>query len=270
MLPGLETLALAALGVVIGSIGSIIGLGGGFLAVPILILLFGFETHLAVGTSLLMMIFISVSGTTAYLRQRRVDLRLGIVFAVLMFPGAILGAYISVAIAGTPFKIAFALLVISMALYLFVKPRRKNDPSHTSGSNRSIADAHGGVFRYNTRITPGYFISVASGFLSSIFGIGAGAVQVPSLNRIVGLPLHIATATSFFMITLTSAVAVASHASLANVVPEFGIPLGVGGIFGAQLGALVARRMKARIIEYMLVSALIVIGLRLLISTLIG
>ncbi|MCP8317840.1 MAG: sulfite exporter TauE/SafE family protein [archaeon] len=88
-----QILSLFALGVGIGAFGTLIGVGGGFLTVPLLIIVYGFEPRLAVGTSLALVFFNTFSGSLAYLKQKRVDVKTGLMFTVLTIPGSILGAY---------------------------------------------------------------------------------------------------------------------------------------------------------------------------------
>jgi len=263
-----ELLILLALGIGVGAYGTLIGAGGGFLVVPLLIITYHFEPRMAVGTSLVFVFFNALSGTIAYLRQRRVDVRVGGLFALLTIPGAILGAFITSYFESSAFKMVFAAILTVTSIYLLVRPLKEvNDPKHM-GYHRRIIDFKGEEHSYSVPLLRGFLISFLVGFVSSIFGIGGGIIHVPAMIFLLGFPVHISTATSHFILAFSSLVGSATHAGLGNVNFEFAIPIGLGAVLGAQLGALVSQRTRGTLIERLLGLALIAVAIRLIIPML--
>ncbi len=109
---------LVGLGVAIGAFGTLIGAGGGFLLVPLLLLLYHFSHPTAVGTSLALVFLNAASGTVAYLRQRRVDLSLGGTFAAATIPGAVAGAFVSRLLSTSTFSLTFGVILLGIAVVL--------------------------------------------------------------------------------------------------------------------------------------------------------
>lgn len=262
-----EILGLLALGVGIGAFGTLIGAGGGFLAVPILIVIYGFEPRVAAGTSLAFVFLNALSGSLAYLKQKRVDVKVGLMFALLTIPSSVLGAYVTSYFESNLFNIMFASLLIATALYLVVKPLKDKHDSRAGSYCRKLIDCQGNVYEYSVNLARGFAVSVGVGFISSVFGIGGGIIHVPAMICILGFPVHISTATSLFILTFCSLVGSATHASLGNVRLEFAMLIGFGAVIGAQLGARVSYKIKGAIIERLLGLALIIVAVRLLLQT---
>jgi len=261
---------LITLGVMIGAFGTLIGVGGGFLIVPLLILIYGFEPKSAVGTSLTIVFLNSLSGSLAYIKQRRVDFKIGILFALLTIPGAFLGAYIVNFINSNLFKVVFSLILILASFQLiFSKPIENGsfNLKKAGGFYRRIIDHNGNVYEYSISLTKGLLISFCIGFISSIFGVGGGIIHVPAMILLLGFPAHIATATSHFILIFTSITGALTHASLSNVKFNFAIPISVGTIIGAQLGALISQKIKGAFIKKLLGLTLLMLAIRLLLET---
>src|SRR2546430_7013678 len=162
--------ALVFLGFVVGTFGTLIGAGGGFLLVPLLIG-YHFQPPDSVGTSLALVFLNAASGSFAYLRQRRVDLSLGWKCAAATIPGAIGGAYLTRAMSSHAFSFAFGALLILIAVLLFsgitAAPSARADP-------RQIVDSSGAAHVYHVDAWKGVIMSFVAGALSSVFGIGGG------------------------------------------------------------------------------------------------
>src|SRR5690349_17576104 len=151
----LGLLAFVVLGVGLGTFGTIIGAGGGFLLVPILLLL-GWEHTQAAATSLFMVTANAVSGSISYWRQKRIDLATGWRFALATVPGALIGSAVSHLLTGRVFSLIFGILLLLMAVYLFFNPERRRPasaaatvpprPAGAAGwgwTTRDFTDAHG-------------------------------------------------------------------------------------------------------------------------------
>ena len=267
---------LAVLGAALGMFGTIIGAGGGFLLVPIL-LLAGWPHAEAAGTSLLMVTANAASGSLSYLRQKRIDLRSAIPLAIATLPGAFLGPLVEGYIGGRLFNIMFAVLLLGMGIYLFLNPERKRQevppggvPARPPGprgwgwTTRDFVDAHGEHWVYGYSLPWALALSVLVGFMSSILGIGGGIIHVPALINLFNFPAHVATATSHFILAISATAGTIGHITQGDVRFAEGIALGLGAIVGAQVGGAVSRRVKGAWIVRALAVALALVGIRLL------
>ena len=207
---------LALLGVALGAFGTLVGAGGGFLLVPILLLAYpDMPPATVTATSLLVVLANAGSGTVAYWRQGRIDLRTGVWFAAATIPGAIAGAEIVRVIPRHLFDLTFAIVLAAIALWLVVSPAAGTairEPLAGWGVvRRRITDREGVTFTYGYRLWQGLAISAVVGFVSSLLGIGGGIVHVPAMAIVLRFPVYIATATSHFVLALTALEATAVH-----------------------------------------------------------
>ncbi len=257
---GLDAGTRVALGFAIGTFGTLIGAGGGFILVPLLLLGYHFPPPEAVGTSLSLVFLNALSGSIAYLRQRRVDLALGWRFALATLPGAIGGAYVTRALSSRAFGHAFGVLLIAVAVLLFLG--RTAGPSSRAGA-RQIVDASGGTHHYRVDVWKGVLVSLVVGVISSIFGIGGGIIHVPFLIVVLGLPVHVATATSHFVLSISAFAGALTFLALGHVdLPTVGF-MGVGILAGAQLGARMSIGTSAGVIRRVLAGSLAIVGARM-------
>ena len=251
--------ALIFLGWFAGTYGTIIGAGGGFLMVPALFLFFGLTSQEASALSLTVMVFAAISGNIAYARQRRIDYRAAIPFAIATLPGAWLGVpWSPICCRARMFSIAFALLLLSIAAYLMFNPERRMKEGEAAETDESATTTprltlwqHLGwghiprrveaqdetyVYRYDGRI--GLAVSPVIGFISAVFGIGGGLIFVPILVQVLRFPVHIATSTAFFILMITA-------------LGWLGLPCGLGtravGVCLADGGGLDRRRPNGRV-----------------------
>ncbi len=249
-------LLFALLGFTVGLIGTLVGAGGGFLLVPILIFLMPNEpsNHIT-AISMAVVLGNAVSGTIAYARMRRVDFKYGIRFAMAAMPGAFLGAYATSLLPRAVFDRAMAGMLVVIAAYLLWR------------STHPLPKQSDHDFRLDpAKFKQGCAVSAGVGFASSILGIGGGIIHVPALIYMLGYPVHIATATSHFVLALTSLAAVAEHVVHQSYAENFStaIVMAVGAIAGAQSGARLSSRVKGPIIVRVLAVAQIIAGLRII------
>ncbi len=215
--------------------GSMVGLGGGFILVPILRLFFGLGPADAAGTSLVLVTANSGAGAFTYLLQKRVNIRTGLLFALGGLPGSILGALLTKHISPQAFDWAFAIFLIAVAFDMIVNARRRvaGRLEHESG--------HGKAMSYRASIALGFLVGV----VSSLFGIGGGVIVVPSLLYFSNLPAHAISATSHFVLILTSPTGLIVHAFQHDIRLNEVVPLVAGGLLGGPLGARLSLRLKS-------------------------
>jgi len=252
---------MLALGVLIGGFGSLIGAGGGFLLVPLLLLGYRFVPPTAAGTSLALVFLNAGSGSLAYLRQRRVDFSLGWKFAAATIPGAIGGAFVTRALSSSSFGLVFGLVAVGMAVLLFLG---RTVPLSRQAARRRLTDTSGGSHEYRVDVWKGMLASSAIGFLSSALGIGGGIIHVPFLIVVLGLPVHVATATSLFVLSISAGVGAATFLTLGHVDLPTTALMGAGIFVGAQLGARVSLKISGAVIRQILAIALALVGIRMI------
>jgi uncharacterized membrane protein YfcA len=259
---GLDALTRVALGFAIGAFGTLIGAGGGFILVPLLLLGYRFPPPDAVGTSLSLVFLNALSGSAAYLRQGRVDLSLGWRFALATLPGAVGGAYVTRALSTRAFGQAFGVLLIGVAVLLFFG--RTAGPSSRAGARR-LVDASGGTHHYRVDVWKGVVVSFVVGVVSSVFGIGGGIIHVPFLIVVLGLPVHVATATSHFVLSISAFAGALTFLALGHVHLPTVILMGAGILAGAQLGARLSIGTSAGVIRRILAGSLAIVGARMIV-----
>jgi len=244
------------IGLLVGALGTLIGAGGGFLLVPILLLAYrGTSPEVLTAWSLVAVLFNSASGSIAYARSRRIDYRSGIVFALAALPGAWFGAKLTAHISTSWFSLLFGGFLVLMSTYLLVWSMRHLDPA---------PELEAVPRRYNLWL--GAALSLLVGLISNVFGIGGGILHVPLLVYLLGFPTHIATATSHFVLVVTVLVGVLSHLASGSLSFEFLplAPLVVGVSLGAQIGAHYSSKLSGPWIIRSLGIGLVAVGVRLI------
>jgi len=267
---------LILLGIFIGTIGTLIGAGGGFILVPILILFF---PHLppesVTAISMAVVAANACIGSVAYTRSKKIDYKTGFIFAAATIPGSILGVLTTKVIPKHQFDILFSVVLIALSLYLFFKGGKKNTVTNKRKGvkghvYRSFSDRYGEKYEYTYNMKYGIILSVFVGFFSPLLGIGGGIIHVPAMTEWLGFPVHVATATSHFILAIMATVSVIVHALEGNYNnPEVlrmvvGIVMGI--IPGAFIGAHISRKVKGAFIVKALSLALGVVGIRIIIA----
>jgi len=199
---------LLPLGLLIGAFGTLIGAGGGFLLVPILLILYPDEnTELITSISLAVVFFNALSGSWAYSRMRRIDYKSGVIFAGATIPGAILGALSTAYVPRYTFDMLFGVIMILAGIFLWIAAKDDHSPglgSQTQPSSavkakrlvvRDFVDAAGIRYPYSYNPVIGIVLSVFVVFISSLFGVGGGFIHFPALTRLLNFPVNVAIAT---------------------------------------------------------------------------
>jgi uncharacterized membrane protein YfcA len=267
--PGMVEVAVALAGLAIGMLGTLIGAGGGFLIVPILVLLEpSWTTDQVTAFSLAIVTANATTGALSYWWQGRVDPFTFPLYTIAAIPGSIGGAFVSSYIPRPIFDPIFGAALIAIGAWLFLKPGSSDAGSETGYFARKLTarDGHHYEWSFDPRI--GFAGSVLVGFLSSVLGIGGGIIHVPLLATVLGFPAHVATATSHAVLAVTAGIATIVHVVHGDYRATWPLVLaGAGGaVAGAPLGARLASYVRGAVILRILATALAFVGLRLLIA----
>lgn len=252
-----------------GAYGTLVGAGGGFALVPILLLVYPHQSPAQLTAVSLAAVFANVtSGSISYSRLRRIDYRTGLMLAPATIPGAAIGALVVGAIPRAAFDVVMGSALILVAGFLLLKPRG-NFPLGLDGRwlvSRTLIDSDGNRYQYQFDLPLAILASFGIGFVSSLLGIGGGIIQVPILTTFFGFPAHIASATSQFVQVATSGVGTVTHILHGDYASFVGVTvaLAAGVIVGAQAGAAISRRVAGSSIIRLLAVALGLVGIRLL------
>jgi uncharacterized membrane protein YfcA len=257
--------------------GTLIGAGGGFIMSPVLLIFFGKSPVAAAATSLTAVVFNAITAVLTYHQQRRIDYYTGVRFAAAMVPGALVGSLIAPYIPAPLFKLVFGALLALIAGYMAIYGERPGGrPSGVAPDEaalraqgktvRVVIDDSGHKHVFGYRLRDALLLSAGVGVLSSVLGVGGGIIQVPAMISLFGVPPHIAVATSQFMLLIAALTGASSYLVQGVVDVPTAVLLGLGGIAGARLGAAIARRVKGKVIVRALAIALLLVGLRLLLS----
>jgi uncharacterized membrane protein YfcA len=270
-------LLMLAGGAAAGVFGSLLGLGGGILIVPLLTLGFGLDLREAVGVSLVSVIVTSSAAAGVYLERHVANLRLGMTLELFTAFGALLGGLIAFLLSEQLLAGLFAALLAYVAVTM-ARPRPAPAPSESpavqpaaSGSGRApdadVLPASAVREPFGIRFSPaayrvrrfgaGSILSVGAGVISALLGVGGGLVKVPVMHLVMGVPLRVATATSNLMIGVTASASAVIYLLRGEVNPFVAGPVCVGVFLGASAGSRLAHRVDLRVLRLLFVVVLV-------------
>jgi len=250
--PTIMIAILVAIGLGAGTLGSMIGVGGGIIMAPALTFMGLPPTQIA-STSLIAVTSTSVSSTMAYSRQKRIDYRLGLEMAAFSIPGAAIGAFLSGYLTPESFKLYFGILVMLTGIYVLY---RKSILKESTEQKKS-ALVRGGVFA----------ITFGAGIISSLFGVGGGIIFVPAMLLVLGMTMQRAVPTSQLTLLITSLAGVFTHAYLGH--PDYlqAAALSAGAFAGAQIGARMSHSVKEVLLQRLLGLVLIGVSIKFIVDS---
>jgi len=244
--------------IVAGILGSLVGLGGGVLIVPLLTLAFGLPISFAIGASIISVIATSSGAAAAYVRDHLSNMRIGMFLELATTTGAISGAFLAGFLAPNILSIVFGvILLISAAPLVFklaeelpqgVKNDRWADWLHLASS---YPDHHlRQDVSYQVTHTPlGMAMMYVAGVISGLLGIGSGTFKVLALDTLMRLPLKVSTTTSNFMIGVTAAASAGIYFSRGDLLPLVAAPVALGILIGALIGTRLLQHMSNKLLR---------------------
>jgi uncharacterized membrane protein YfcA len=269
------SLLVAVSSLLAGFLGSLTGLGGGVVIVPLLTFVFKVDIHYAIGASLMSVIATSSGSAAAYVREGFSNVRIGMLLEVATTFGALLGAYLATVTPTKGIAITFGcILIISAA----VSNRRRNPPAHTDLDPLATKLQLNGSYPVNgekvpyvvRRVPLGFGMMFGAGTLSGLLGIGSGAVKVLAMDEAMEVPFKVSTTTSNFMIGVTAAASAGIYLSRGNINPVIAMPVTLGVLAGSLLGAKFLIRAKTEAIRIIFAIVIAALGVEMIYSGLTG
>ena len=248
------TLLVAAGSFVAGFVGSLTGLGGGVVLVPLLTLGFGVDFRYAVGASLVSVIATSSGAAAAYVREGYTNVRVGMFLEVATTVGAVVGAGLAGMISTSALAVVFGCVLLYSA-YLSVRPKPEHvvltpDPLAARLRLDGSYPTPDGEREYHVQHLPlGFGLMVGAGALSGLLGIGSGAVKVLAMDQAMCLPFKVSTTTSNFMIGVTAAASAGIYLARGYIDPAIAMPVMLGVLGGATLGSKLLTRTEPRVLR---------------------
>jgi hypothetical protein len=264
------TAAVASVSFVAGLLGSLTGLGGGVVLVPLLTIFFHVDIRYAIGASLVSVIATSSGAAAAYVREGFSNIRIGMFLEIATTFGALLGAFLATWIPTSALAIIFGGVLLYSA-FLARKPRPQAqrelppDPLATRLKlNGSFPDI-GGERSYNVQNVPtGFSLMFGAGALSGLLGIGSGAVKVLAMDQAMRIPFKVSTTTSNFMIGVTAAASAGVYLSRGYVDPGLAMPVMLGVLAGSLLGSRILVKAETKMLRLIFAVVILVLGLQML------
>lgn len=262
-------LLMLAGGAAAGVFGSLLGLGGGILIVPLLTLGFGLDLRAAVGVSLVCVIMTSSAAAGVYLERHVANLRLGMTLELFTASGALVGGLVAFLIDERILSLLFAGLLVYVA-FTMARPRSTGAVASEAGTPAAAGPEDLAPPSHAATVLAGlsgedYVVrnlgrgiagSTGAGVVSALLGIGGGIVKVPLMHLGMGVPLRVATATSNLMIGITAAASAVIYLVRGEVDPYVAGPTAIGVFMGATLGSRLAHRVDVRVLRLLFVVVL--------------
>lgn len=272
MTPLLFTLIVASTSYLAGLLGSLVGVGGGIIVVPILTLFLGVDIQHAIAASIISVIATSSGAASSYVRSHVANLRLAMVLEIATAAGALSGAFLAILISPRWLFVLFGSVLIYTAwsmskrkdgVKITLPPDPLADRLRLHGSFYDPATRSDISYRV-TRTKLGFAVSYIAGIVSGLLGVGGGIIKVPVMNLAMGIPIKACTATSNFMIGVTAATSAAVYFMRGEVQPFIAAPVAIGVLLGAKTGARIMGHLKNDLIRWIFVVVLILTSIQML------
>ena len=264
------TLILLVSAYLAGLLGSLTGLGGGVVVIPVLTLGFGVDFHYAIGAALVASIATSSGSGSAYVKEGITNIRLGMFLEIATTIGAVVGAIIAVWLNNSTIAIIYGCVLILTAA---MQQRRKSDHDGVVGSDLARRlklfgtwpQRDGSMKAYQLRgVGGGFSVMLLAGMLSGILGIGSGVLKVIAMDGIMKVPFKVSTTTSNFMMGVTACASAVVYIQRGNIVPGIACPVLIGVLFGALTGARLLKKLDVRLLRQIFCIAILLVAFNMI------
>lgn len=259
-----------------GLLGSLTGLGGGVVIVPVLTLLFHVDIRYAIGASLVSVIATSSGAAAAYVREGYSNVRIGMFLEIATTLGAVLGAYLTTRVSAGAIGLIFGLVL----LYSAIASARKKEHGPTELKPNRLAErlrlrgsypvGAGNEDYIAQRVPAGFGLMFSAGTLSGLLGIGSGAVKVLAMDQAMGLPFKVSTTTSNFMIGVTAAASAGIYLSRGYIDPALAMPVMLGVLAGSLTGAKILVHARVKTLRLVFALVIVVLGIEMILNSVSG
>ena len=253
-----------------GLLGSLTGLGGGVVVIPVLTLGFGVDFHYAIGAALVASIATSSGSGSAYVKEGITNIRLGMFLEIATTLGAVCGAAVAIYLNNNVIAVIYgAVLLLTAAM----QQRRKSDHEGVQGSEAARRlklfgtwpQRDGTVKAYELRnVGGGFGVMYVAGVLSGILGIGSGVLKVLAMDSMMKVPFKVSTTTSNFMMGVTACASAVVYVQRGVIVPEIAFPVMIGVLLGALTGARLLKTMNVRVLRQIFCVAITLVALNMI------
>lgn len=254
-----------------GMLGSLTGLGGGVVVIPLLTLGFGVDMRYAIGAALVTSIATSSGAAAAYIKEGITNVRIGMFLEVATTTGAVIGALVAMYLPTNIIAIIFGcILIFSAAMSL----RKKNQQIDYSAPGDSFATTlklnssyptKDGIIHYNVRnVGGGYLLMTLAGIISGLLGIGSGALKVLAMDTMMKIPFKVSTTTSNFMVGVTAAASAVIYLQRGYIDPGLAFPIVVGVLVGAFFGSKILMRANVRTLRLIFCIVITLLALQMM------
>jgi uncharacterized protein len=261
---------------VAGFLGSLTGLGGGVVLVPLLTIFFHVDLRYAIGASLVSVIATSSGSAAAYVKEGFSNIRIGMFLEIATTLGALFGAYLTAKVPGNAIAIIFGtVLMYSAYVSRRTRPRgeveQPPDPLATKlKMNDNFPDTKG-IRPYNVYHVPtGFGVMWVAGVLSGLLGIGSGALKVVAMDQAMKIPFKVSTTTSNFMIGVTAAASAGLYLSRGYIDPSLAMPVMIGVLIGSLMGTRVLVKTQTKQLRLMFSIVIVLLGVEMMVKGLSG
>lgn len=259
-----------------GLIGSLTGLGGGVVIVPLLTLAFGVDIRYAIGASLVAVIATSSGAAAAYVKEGYANIRIGMLLEVATTVGALFGAYLAGILSPSTIAIVFGFAL----LYSAIMSRRSHHdkPSNTPPDTLATKLKLNGTFptpqgwqQYNVYSVPtGFSLMAVAGALSGLLGIGSGALKVLAMDQVMKIPFKVSTTTSNFMIGVTAAASAGLYLHRGYIDPVIAMPVVLGVLIGSLIGARILQTAETKSLRLIFSVVIFILSLEMIYNGITG
>ena len=270
------TLLLAIGAFAAGLLGSLTGLGGGIVIVPLLTLGFGVDIRYAIGASLVSVIATSSGAAAAYVKEGFTNIRIGMLLEIATTIGALVGAYVAGIIPTGAIAVIFGCVLLFTA-YRSLRPLEEHilmGPGDLLATRLRLNSSYPtpeGMQEYSVQSVPtGFALMGVAGVLSGLLGIGSGVVKVLAMDQAMRLPFKVSTTTSNFMIGVTAAASAGLYLHRGYIEPGLALPVMLGVLAGALLGAKTLARARTKVLRNIFTVVVAVLAIEMLYKGLTG
>jgi uncharacterized protein len=264
------TLLVLLASMVAGGFGSLLGIGGGIIIVPLLSVLLGHDVKVAIAASLVGVIAMSLAASPRYIDSGIADRRLGLFLLIAASVGGLTGGLTASSLDGRILALLFGILLVAVAVQMLreTRVRRAASPLPPAGRGGFAASyvepTSGEVIEYRaSRLGLGAAASFAAGNVSGLLGVGGGVINVPTMNVLMRVPIRVATTTSTYMLAATAAASSVVYAVSGQLDPLIAAPVALGVIVGARVGARLSMRVPQDVLRlaFVVVAAVFAVGM---------